>query len=49
MGTVVVDGRIVSGWRFRDGAVALEPFEEVSPRDRDAIEDERLALEAFSA
>jgi hypothetical protein len=49
MGTVVVDGRIVAGWRFRDGAVALEPFEEIGPKDRDAVEDERAALEAFSA
>jgi hypothetical protein len=49
MGTVVVDGRIVAGWRFRDGGVALEWFEEVGTKDRDAVEDERLALEAFSA
>jgi hypothetical protein len=49
MGTVLVDGRIVAGWRFRDGTIALEWFEEVGPRQRDAIEDERLALEAFSA
>jgi hypothetical protein len=49
MGTVLVDGRIVAGWRFRDGTVALEWFEAVGPRDRDAVEDERLALEVFSA
>jgi hypothetical protein len=49
VGTVAVDGRIVAGWRFRDGAVALEPFEELAPRDRDAVEAERAALEAFAA
>ena len=48
MGTVVVDGRIVAGWRFRDGAVALEWFEEVGPRSGTPSR-KRLALEAFSA
>jgi hypothetical protein len=48
VGTVAVDGRIVAGWRFRDGAVALEWFEEVGPKERDAVEEERLALEAFA-
>ena len=49
MGTVLVDGRIVAGWRFRDGSVALEPFEEITGPDRDAVEAERAALEAFAA
>ena len=49
MGTVLVDGRIVAGWRFREGTVALEWFEEVGPRERDAVEDERGALEVFAA
>ena len=49
VGTVAVDGRIVAGWRFRDGGVAVEWLEAVGPKDRDAVEDERLALEAFSA
>ena len=49
VGTVAVDGRIVAGWRFRDGTVVLEPFEELGPKARDAVEEERAALEAFSA
>ena len=49
MGTVLVDGRIVAGWRFRDGTIAVEPFEPIRARDRDAVEAERMALEAFSA
>ena len=49
MGTVAVNGRIVAGWRFRDGTVALEPFEELGRKARDAVEEERAALEAFSA
>ena len=50
MGTYLVDGRVVGGWSFREGRIVLEPFEEVdSRRDRDAIEDERAALEAFHA
>jgi hypothetical protein len=48
VGTVAVDGRIVAGWRFRDGTVALEPFEELGRRARNAVEEERAALEAFS-
>jgi len=48
VGTVAVDGRIVAGWRFRDGTVALERFEELGPKARDAVEEERAALEAFS-
>ena len=49
VGTVVVDGRVVAGWSVRDGRVEVELYEEVSRRDRDAIEDERAALEAFHA
>ena len=49
MGTVLVDGRIVAGWRFRDGSIALEPFEEIAGPDHDAVEAERAALEAFAA
>jgi hypothetical protein len=48
IGTYLVDGRVVGGWSFREGHILLEPFEEVvSRRDRDAIEDERAALETF--
>jgi DNA glycosylase AlkZ-like len=49
LATVLVDGRVVGGWSVRDGRVVLEPFEELAPRDRDAVEDERAALEAFYA
>jgi hypothetical protein len=49
VGTVVVDGRIVAAWSFRDGRIVLDPYEELARRDRDAVEDERAALEAFHA
>jgi hypothetical protein len=49
VGTVLVDGRIVAGWRFRDGSIHLEPFEALGARDRDSVEEERLALEGFAA
>jgi hypothetical protein len=49
MGTVLVDGRIVAGWRFRDGSIDVDWFEEVGPRDREAVEAERSALVAFAS
>jgi hypothetical protein len=49
VGTVLVDGRVVAAWSLRDGAIVVDPYEPVSKRDRDSIEDERAALEAFHA
>jgi hypothetical protein len=49
VGTVLVDGRVVAGWSLRDGRVVVESYEQVARRDRDAIEEERAALEAFHA
>lgn len=47
VGTVLVDGRVVAAWSLRDGRVVVDPYEPVAGRDRDAIEAERVALEAF--
>jgi hypothetical protein len=47
VGTVLVDGRVVAGWSVRDGAVVVETYEELHGPDRDAVEEERAALEAF--
>lgn len=49
VGTVLVDGRVVAAWSLRDGRIVLDPYEPVTRRDRDRIEDERAALEAFHA
>ena len=49
VGTVLVDGRVVAAWSLRDGKVVVDPFEDLRPADRRAIEDERAALEAFHA
>jgi hypothetical protein len=49
MGTVLVDGRVVAGWSLADGRVVVEQFEEIARRDRDAVEEERAALERFCA
>ena len=49
VGTVLVDGRVVAAWSVRDGRIGVEPYEDLRRRDRDAIEDERAALEAFHA
>jgi hypothetical protein len=47
VGTYLVDGRVVGAWSLRDGRIVLDPFEALSRRDRQAVEEEREALEAF--
>jgi hypothetical protein len=47
LGGLLVGGRIVGAWSYREEAVNLELFEEIRARDRDALEAERVALEAF--
>ena len=49
VGTCLVDGRVVGTWNVREGRVALALVEEIGRRERDAVEDERAALEAFHA
>jgi hypothetical protein len=48
IGTVLVDGRVVAGWSVVKDRIVVDPFEELSPAARSAVEDERAALEAFS-
>jgi hypothetical protein len=49
VGTCLVDGRVVGTWSLREKRVALDLFEPVGRRARDAVEEERAALEAFHA
>jgi len=49
VGTCLVDGRVVGAWSLRGGRVALDLFESIGRRARDAVEEERAALEAFHA
>lgn len=49
VGTYLVDGAVAGAWSVREGRVELDPYAELSPRDRDAVEDERAALERFHA
>jgi hypothetical protein len=49
VGTVLVDGRVAAAWSLRDGAIVVEPYEPLGRRERDAVEDERAALETFHA
>jgi hypothetical protein len=49
VGTFTVDGRVAGTWSFRDGRIVTESFDKHSRKDRDAIEAEREALEAFHA
>jgi hypothetical protein len=47
VGTYLVDGRVVGAWSVRDGHVVLDGYEELSPADQRAVEQERAALEGF--
>lgn len=47
VGTYLVDGRVAGAWSVREGRVVLDPYAELTERDRQAVEDERAALEAF--
>ena len=49
VGTYLVDGVVAGSWSAKDGRIVLDPFEDLSARDRRAVEREREALEAFSA
>lgn len=49
VGTVLVDGRVVAAWSLREGRIEIEEYEPIAARDRDSIEEERAALEAFHA
>lgn len=49
VGTYLVDGRVAGAWSFKDGQIELDPYEEHSAAQRQAVEDERAALEAFHA
>jgi hypothetical protein len=49
VGTYLVDGVVAGAWSVKDGRIELDPYEELSRRDRDAVEAERVALEAFHA
>jgi len=49
VGTCLVDGRVAGAWSLRDGRVTVDPFEPLGRPDRDAVEEERAALEAFLA
>ena len=49
VGVVLVDGRGVAAWSFSEGRIVVDEFEPLSRRERNAVEEERAALEAFHA
>jgi hypothetical protein len=49
VGTILVDGAVAGGWSLKDGRIAVDPFEVIGANDREAIEEEREALERFHA
>ena len=49
VGTYLVDGSVAGAWSIREGRVELDPYRELGSRDRQAVDVEREALEAFVA
>ncbi len=49
VGTVLVDGHVAATWSLRDGRVVVTDLEPIETAARDAIEEERDALERFHA
>ena len=49
VGCVMVDGRVIGAWGYRDRRVVVDWFEPIGAADAAAVEQERLALEAFHA
>ena len=49
VGTYLVDGAVAGAWSAKEGRIVLDPFEDLTAGDRRAVEEEREALEAFSA
>ncbi len=47
VGTVLVGGQVAATWTARDGVVRVEPLRPLDLAERDALEEERSALEAF--
>jgi hypothetical protein len=47
VGTYLVDGVVAGGWSLSDGRIRLDPYRDLDPAQRRAVEDERAALEAF--
>lgn len=49
VGTYLVDGVVAGAWSVKERRIELDPFEDLTARDRRAVEREREALEAFHA
>jgi hypothetical protein len=49
VGAVLVDGRVAASWSLRDGEIAVTAYETIASTAREALEAERIALQAFHA
>jgi len=47
VGCVLVAGKVAAMWSLRDGAIVVEPVRDLPAVERDEVEAERSALEAF--
>lgn len=47
VGCVLVGGQVAATWSVRDGAVVVEPQRDLCAAERDEVEAERAALDAF--
>lgn len=49
VGTFLVDGAVAGAWSAREGRIVLDPYDALDATDRQAVDAEREALEAFHA
>ena len=47
--TFLVDGAVAGTWRYEDGGISIDPFDELEARDRRAVDDEAERLRAWHA
>jgi len=47
--TFLVDGAVAGSWRYEDGRLRIEPFRELTARERRAVDEEADRLRAWHA
>jgi hypothetical protein len=47
--TFLVDGAVAGTWRYEEGRLTLEPFDDIGATDRSAVDDEAERLRAWHA
>jgi hypothetical protein len=45
--TFLIDGRVAGTWKFENGDISLNPFEQLERKAKSQLEDERERLRQF--